>query len=50
MDEIQRYKIIYTETATCDMEEKADYLPPTPGAHIGGALGIQRNPDVFNQQ
>ena len=26
MDEIQRYKIIYTETATCDMEEKADYI------------------------
>ena len=26
MDEIQRYKIIYTETAIRDMEEKADYI------------------------
>lgn len=26
MDEIQRYKIIYTETAIRDIEEKADYI------------------------
>ena len=26
MDEIQRYKITYTETAIRDMEEKADYI------------------------
>ena len=26
MDEIQRYKVIYTETAIRDIEEKADYI------------------------
>lgn len=26
MDEIQQYKIIYTETAVKDIEEKADYI------------------------
>ena len=40
MDEIQRYKIIYTETATCDMEEKADYISPNSRSPYWRSAGI----------